>query len=191
VIATKRQQIVQIRREVKALQTITEKAALKRDIKQGTGQDRSPDEAYAVVDEINRKLDKMVAELARPRGMTSPPYSIETNADSLEQHANDANWVKVPSNLLLDRSYLKNAETTYKVSATQATTMVNVLAISKRGLRSHELKDPGVIARLATAQKKITDVQKDLKTYLGHLNRAKKAMAKLESKFKAEAKKKK
>ena len=125
-----------------------------------------------------------------PPGLQAKPLSLETTAPILESTVKDTKTVLTPQAMIAMRGSVANGVSAAKLMETRLAAMLKVYEATKKGLRSAELKDGTVQAQLALALKHITDAKKDVKDGQAYLKRMQAALAKIESKFKTQQRKK-
>ena len=188
-VQVRQQQVVTIRREVKALLAITDKVKLKVAIKANTGTDRPIQEARRLATELAARELKLLNELRDPPQGQAKPLSLRNGAPKIEDLVEEGKQLSA-LDMTNWRGAVANGASAAGLMVNRLAGMQKILDSTKKGLRSAELKDATVQTQLAAAVKHITDAKQDVKVGQGYLKRMKAALAKLESRYKAQQRKK-
>jgi hypothetical protein len=178
------QKIVAARHEAEALLAITNKAAMKADIKAGTGTQRPIADAQAAAKDLATQMDALLKLLQHPVDASTPPDGITSVRETLTGVSKEAGFLNKPGALKVTRSNWSNAQIAYKLMMTKGANMEKVLATKTKGFRSKELDDPVVKAHLKEATQKVKEAQKTIKDKDADYAAAKKMMDKLEAQAK-------
>lgn len=189
-LSPKQQQVVTTKRQVKALLAITDKAKLKSAIKAGTSTDRPLATAQQMATALAARELKLLNELRDPPGLQSKPATLENVTPVLENSAGDKVTKWDNQAMITFRGSVANGTSAVKLMETRLAGMVKIYDSTKKGFRSTELKDDTVKTQLALAAQHVADAKADVKKSSGLLKRMRAALAKLESTYKAQQRKK-
>jgi hypothetical protein len=181
------QKIIAAKHQAEALLAITDKAAMKADIKAGTGTQRPIADAQQAARDLATQMDTLLNLLHHPSDMSTPPTGIISGKGTLTGLLTDKKFWNNPAGMKTARSVWSNVQIANKLITTKAANMEKVLATRTRGFRTKELADPVVAKEMKTAADKVKEAKKEVKDRAADYAAAKKAMDKLE----AEAKKRK
>jgi len=170
-------QLQAFRHEADALTHLTDKAAMKADLKRNVPQ-RPIADAQRAAHDLATQMDNMLKILRTPAGQTPKPAQITSAKNTLVPRSTNPASLQVPNALGTSRSMWVNGESAYKLMVAQAASMEKVLTIKIRALRTNELSDPTVKAELVTARQHLAAAKLDIKNKTADYNAAKKAMAK-------------
>ena len=181
------QKIIAAKHQAEALLAITDKAAMKADIKSGTGTQRPIADAQHAARDLATQMATLLNQLRNPTDMSTPPTGITSAKGNLTGLLTDERFWSGTSPMKSARSVWSNVQIANKLMTAKAANMEKVLATKTRGFRSKELADPVVADELKKANLSVKAAKKEVKDRQADYAGAKKAMDKLE----AEAKKRK
>jgi hypothetical protein len=169
-------QIVAAKNQAEALISITDKATMKKDIKQG-GTQRPITDAQQAAKDVALKLAAELKELLIPTNITNKPDSIKSGATNLDSFVKGPpkNW----NELVQARGIWSGVDSAYKSMVARSAAMDKMLATLTRGFRTNELSDKTVKAELAKAATSVKDAKATVKKYDKDYATAKKLMDKV------------
>lgn len=176
--------------EAQGLLKVVAKATMKAGIKAGTGVQRDIALAQQDARDLAAQMAAELDELRTPRGLATQPAAISNAMQMAKADAKDKTFTKTPGNAAAVAARKKTFESGIKLMRTKAAAMEKLLAAKTKGFRKGELSDPTVRAEIKQANQSLKDAQADLKVSEAEAKKGREAIAAIEARWAAKAKKK-
>jgi len=189
-ITTKQTKIKGYAAEAEGLVKLAAKATMKSGIKAGTGVQRPIAAAQQDARDLAAQMAAELVEVRSPRGLATQPAAI-SNAMSLARiDAKNKAFTKTTENAAAVAARKKTFESGIKLMRARVAGMEKVLAVKTKAFRSSELTDATVKAEIKAAQQSLKDAKADLKVSEAEAKKGQEAIAEIEKRWAAQAKKK-